>query len=449
MQPDHLPSDVRCHHRNMPADQIGEARPGALVRDVDQIGEAGELLEQFAREIAHGAGAGGAIGKLPWIGPGVGDQFLQRLHRHRWMGDDRRGRDGKDGDRHKVLGRIVRHLRHGHRVEHHGAGAAEQERVAVRLRAGDFQGRDRAARSALILDIDGAEQRLHLVGPLPADHIVHAASRERHHQLDRPFGIFALREDRERPQGRSTEGRQFTLADDIRAITPHARHVYANTAKRAGLAVTGLHWLLVSPKGLSVTNQEDAVRAETADYLAALVDFCADMSGNILVLGSPAQRRIPPGDRSAIAADRLRACLEPALKRAEQQAITICLEPLPPPEADFILTLQQAVNLVREFNHPALKTIFDVKSASSEGTPLSDLIRRFAPYIAHVHANDANRRGPGFGNTDFVPVPNAPSGGYTGYISIEVFDYTPDPTTIARDGLAYLKRCEAIVKNRQ
>lgn len=235
----------------------------------------------------------------------------------------------------------------------------------------------------------------------------------------------------------------FTLADDIRSVSPHARKVYADTARRASLEVTGLHWLLVSPKGLSITSREESIRKETSDYLAALVDFCADMNGRILVLGSPAQRRIPEGDSTDIAIDRLQECLQKALIRAESRNITICLEPLPAPEADFILTLSEAVTLVKRFDNPCIKTIFDVKSACSENKPLPELIREFAPYIAHVHANDSNRRGPGFGETDFVPILSTLKAvAYQGYVSIEVFDYTPDPVTIARDGLAYLKRCE-------
>src|SRR5262249_7183828 len=153
-------------------------------------------------------------------------------------------------------------------------------------------------------------------------------------------------------------------------------------------------------------------------------DFCADMGGHIMVLGSPAQRRLPVSDPSLgarppaeLAAERLLACLEPALDRATAHGITLCLEPLPPPEADFVLRLHEAVALVQKFGHPNLKTIFDVKSASSEGVPLPDLIREFAPYIVHVHANDANRRGPGFGETDFVPVlATLQEVGYKGYV---------------------------------
>ena len=237
----------------------------------------------------------------------------------------------------------------------------------------------------------------------------------------------------------------FTFAEDARTLSSHARNVYAKTAQRAGLEVTGLHWLLVSPKGLSITSPDESVRQETAAYLAELVELCADLGGKVMVLGSPAQRRIQPNETAKEAIDRLQACLEPALVRAEKHGIRLCLEPLPPPEANFILTLRESVDLVERFNNPQLCTIFDVKSAFSEGKPLDALIHEFAPYIGHVHANDANRRGPGFGDTDFIPIMRAlKETAYDGYVSIEVFDYSPDPVTIARDGLAHLKKCETL-----
>jgi len=234
----------------------------------------------------------------------------------------------------------------------------------------------------------------------------------------------------------------FTLAEDVRSLDAPARRAIRETAERAGLEVVGLHWLLVSPKGLSVTSADDAVRRATADYLLALADFCGDVGGRIMVFGSPAQRRIAEGENAEIAAERFLAALRPALDRAHEHGITICLEPLPPPESNFLLTLAEARTLLQRLNHPAAKTIFDVKSASSEGRPLPDLIAEFAPYIAHVHANDANRRGPGFGETDFAPILAAlQTASYTGYVSVEVFDYSPDPQTIATESRRYLKRC--------
>ena len=235
----------------------------------------------------------------------------------------------------------------------------------------------------------------------------------------------------------------FTLAEDVRALSSHARKALHDTAKRCGLKVVGLHWLLVSPKGMSLTTHDESVRTQTSDYLAGLVDFCADLGGKILVLGSPGQRRIPSGDKIQNVEARFLDALAPAIKRSEMHEISLCLEPLPAPEADFILTLDQARTLVKRVDKPCVKTIFDVKSASSEGASLQSLISEFAPIIAHVHANDANRRGPGFGDTDFVPIISALKNiDYKGYVSVEVFDYTPDPVTISRESLAYLKQCE-------
>ena len=79
---------------------------------------------------------------------------------------------------------------------------------------------------------------------------------------------------------------------------------------------------------------------------------------------------------------------------------------------------------------------------SGEGRPLPEIIREAAPYLVHFHANDPNRREPGSGSLDFVPVLAALNEvKYDGWVSIEVFDFTPGPETIAREGIEYLRRC--------
>ncbi|GAG96506.1 unnamed protein product, partial [marine sediment metagenome] len=61
-------------------------------------------------------------------------------------------------------------------------------------------------------------------------------------------------------------------------------------------------------------------------------------------------------------------------------------------------------------------------------------------FLAHFHANDANKKGPGFGKVDFLPLfKTLEKIGYQGYVSVEVFDFKPDPQTIARKSLEYMK----------
>ncbi len=96
--------------------------------------------------------------------------------------------------------------------------------------------------------------------------------------------------------------------------------------------------------------------------------------------------------------------------------------------------------MVRAINHPAIQMMVDVKSMSSESVPIAENIKACHGWFHHVHANDANAQGPGFGQIDFHPVLHTLRElGYTGYVSVEVFDFTPGAEVTARRSLDYLK----------
>jgi sugar phosphate isomerase/epimerase len=105
-------------------------------------------------------------------------------------------------------------------------------------------------------------------------------------------------------------------------------------------------------------------------------------------------------------------------------------------------TCEDALRLAGMIGHPRVVLHLDVKAMYSEGEPTVDLIRRHGHHAGHFHANDANRRGPGFGEVDFVRIFQAlRASGYDRWVSVEVFDYTPDPETIARRSLDYMREC--------
>lgn len=231
----------------------------------------------------------------------------------------------------------------------------------------------------------------------------------------------------------------FTFGPSVTEVSPERRREIRQVAADAGLEIVGLHWLLASPKGLHIHTQDAAVRQRTVDYLRALVEFAGDLGAPVMIFGSPAQRRLEDGDVQG-AWERTQDSFRQVLPTLSERNVTLCQESLPAPEADFIQTAAEAARMVREIDHPHFRLMLDVKSMCSEAQPPAEIIRQWAPLVEHFHANDANRRGPGFGDTDFRPIAAAlREVGYRRYVSVEVFDYSPDPETIARESLRHLR----------
>jgi sugar phosphate isomerase/epimerase len=236
----------------------------------------------------------------------------------------------------------------------------------------------------------------------------------------------------------------FTLAARITDVSPPRRRELRQQAEDCGLRIIGLHWLLAKTEGLQLTAADAAVRRRTAEYLVELARCARDLGGELMVFGSPAQRRIPAGATVAQAVQYAADTFRQAMPAIADCGIKVCMEPLTPAETDFINTCAEAVELMAMVNHPLFVLHLDVKAMSSEATPIPELIHRHRHQIGHFHANDPNRRGPGFGQTDFVPIFRALKEiQYNGWVSVEVFDYSPDPETIARESMRYMKECAA------
>jgi sugar phosphate isomerase/epimerase len=236
----------------------------------------------------------------------------------------------------------------------------------------------------------------------------------------------------------------FTLAERVTLVSEPRRREMRRQAEDCGVQLLGLHWLLARTTGLSLTSPDEAVRKTTAGYLVELARAAADFGGDILVFGSPMQRRVPEGKTLDEATDYAVDTFRRAAVGIGDAGVKLCLEPLSPPEADFINTAAEALEVIRRVDHPAFRLHLDVKAMSTEAAPAAELIRRHGRAMYHFHANDPNKRGPGFGQTDFVPIFQALRDiDYRGWVSVEVFDYTPDPETIARESLRYMRECEA------
>jgi sugar phosphate isomerase/epimerase len=233
----------------------------------------------------------------------------------------------------------------------------------------------------------------------------------------------------------------FTLARTVHEISPARRQHIRDTATRLGIEICGLHWLLARTEGLHLSHPDSAARDRTGKYLCALVDCCADLGGKVLVLGSPQQRNIMAGVTPEQAWEWAAATVTDAVRRAEERAVVLCLEPLAPAETNFINSAAQAIRFAQQFNSPAMQIILDVKAMCAEPGPISKIIRQSWPHFAHFHANDSNLKGPGFGKVDYRPIAAAlKEVGYAGYVSVEVFQFEEGPEVIATRSLEYLRK---------
>ena len=199
----------------------------------------------------------------------------------------------------------------------------------------------------------------------------------------------------------------FTLAADPMTITDAQALEFRRTAERLGVEISGLHWLLVAPAGLSIVSADDALRERTTVVMERLIELCRLMGGKYLVHGSPKQRSVPKGETLAVARARAVGCLARAARRAQACGVTYCIEPLSTRETDFLHTVEEAVSVVQEIGSPAFKTMIDCSAAGQvESLAVPELMAQWMPtgHIAHVQVNDPNRRGPGQGTMPFAPI---------------------------------------------
>ncbi len=235
----------------------------------------------------------------------------------------------------------------------------------------------------------------------------------------------------------------YTLSDEPQKLGAAQLAAARAAAADAGIAITGLHWLLLKPSGLSISTKDENVRRKTLGVMLALVDQCAELGGRYLVHGSPQQRRIDSGDTREAALARAQECFRAVAERAEKAGVVYCVEPLGADQTPLINTLEEAAAMVTAIGSRSLRTMLDCSAAGRmETAPLPALVDSWLPngMIAHVQVNDRNRRGPGQGEQRFAPLFAAlVRHGYAGDIAVEPFDYVPDGPGAAARAIGYIK----------
>jgi sugar phosphate isomerase/epimerase len=237
----------------------------------------------------------------------------------------------------------------------------------------------------------------------------------------------------------------FTLNEFPASITQAQRKEYRSIMAGEGLQFVGLHWLMVSPRGLHVTTPDAELRKKSWGHIDTLIDLCADLAEHqadkgILVFGSPKQRGSTGGLTAAQATANYVDGLAGVAKHAGQRGVTVLVEVLAGADCDIINHEEEAARIVAQINSPAVRTMFDTHNAADETVPHAQIVDRYFDIIRHIHVNEMDGRHPGTGSYDFRPLlETLARRNYKGWVSLEVFDFKPGAEKIANDSLRYLE----------
>lgn len=239
----------------------------------------------------------------------------------------------------------------------------------------------------------------------------------------------------------------FTLAEHVDQISAARRKEIVRAAQGAGVEIVGLHWLFVSPKGLHLTTPDASIRRTTTEYLKSLANFCGDLGGKVMILGSPKQRNIDAPTTYDEGWKRTKEVLSACGETLAARNVTLCIEALAPKETNFVQTLDESSRMADEIGHPNIDVMIDVKAMSSMPGGVLGTIERFGRRAKHFHANHPSGKGVGMPlNADEgepidwrAVLATLKKSSFTGWVSCEPFDYTPNPTAVAETAYRTLK----------
>jgi D-psicose/D-tagatose/L-ribulose 3-epimerase len=232
----------------------------------------------------------------------------------------------------------------------------------------------------------------------------------------------------------------FTLVKEgVQEITGDMRKQMIKDMKNAGIVCAGLHWLFTPPPhGLHFTTPDKELRRKSIAYLDQLIDFCGDLGGEVMVFGSPGQRGTTGGISVKEATDYFADGLAQVADHAKERKITILIESMPLSSTDVINTLEQAVAIVNNLDHPAISTMFDFHNTLDEIIPWTDLIKKYYDNIRHIHVQNMDGT---LIRTDAIPENYLPvfqtlrDLNYNKWVSLEVFDFSPGGKFIAQESM--------------
>lgn len=190
--------------------------------------------------------------------------------------------------------------------------------------------------------------------------------------------------------------------------------------------------------GLTFAAPDPDVRRRAVERVLQQIDLAGYLGADVaigLIRGSLGR---DPAQRST-RMDWFFACTEACCKAAARAGVDLVLEPINRYETDYVNSVDEAMQVVRQVGSPALKLLVDTFHMNIEEADMLASMRRAAPHLGLVHLADSNRQAPGHGHTDVRGVLRVLGEvGYEGYLAFEVLPL-PNTRQAAEDAVRTVK----------
>jgi D-psicose/D-tagatose/L-ribulose 3-epimerase len=183
----------------------------------------------------------------------------------------------------------------------------------------------------------------------------------------------------------------------------------------------------ILPPGINPISPDAAVRKISVQHLVRCIETASDLGARLL--GGPLYAPIgylpdhrPTKDELFWAVDAFQSLCD-VLDSCD---VTLSIEPVNRSETFFVRTAREASSLCAAVGHPRFGVTIDTFHANIEERDIANAVTSLGPHLKHIHASE-NDRGPlGLGHVDFRGIVTALKKiGYSGYLMIEGFGYSP------------------------
>ncbi|HBB37191.1 MAG: hypothetical protein UX02_C0002G0398 [Candidatus Moranbacteria bacterium GW2011_GWC1_45_18] len=164
-------------------------------------------------------------------------------------------------------------------------------------------------------------------------------------------------------------------------------NIFLELLGEKGITVVGFQSLLFGHPEFAIF-QDEKTRNDTMEYLKKNIILAGKFDAKALVFGSPKNRII--GDMEKEEAHNIALTFFGELGRfAFENNTCFCIEPNPKIYGgDFILTTGEAIELVKNVNHPGFKLNIDLGTITANGEDIETALRTAIPHAGHFHISE-------------------------------------------------------------